>query len=232
MNTNAVAKNYCSLTPEERFRLILAASGRGDATERERLVNASGRITLTMTDHAPFVFAFRSLELLMFIGLSDQAARYHEAIEKAINARLTDGADAPDLEASAEGEPNGTEEEPTAGTSHDDANEQPAWLRFLDRASVIGFALHTEAEGWKLFCERMNVPAFRLWEGLPGFNRLKRAFAEAEQVSFTPEELVLWHNECRPECKPEITVESLLSPTKLADGLEEWFRERVAWWGG
>jgi len=30
MNANAVAKHYGILTPEERFRLILAASGRGD----------------------------------------------------------------------------------------------------------------------------------------------------------------------------------------------------------
>lgn len=34
MNANAVAKHYAILTAEERFRLILAASGRGDAAER------------------------------------------------------------------------------------------------------------------------------------------------------------------------------------------------------
>src|SRR5262245_39764486 len=38
MNVNSVVNRYKNLTPEERFRLILAASGRGDESERDRLV--------------------------------------------------------------------------------------------------------------------------------------------------------------------------------------------------
>ena len=44
MNANAIAKNYSRLTPEERFHLILAASGRGDEAERDRLLHARMRI--------------------------------------------------------------------------------------------------------------------------------------------------------------------------------------------
>ena len=52
MNANAVARHYGKLTPEERFALILAAGGREEA-KQDRLINAGGRITLSMPDHAP-----------------------------------------------------------------------------------------------------------------------------------------------------------------------------------
>ena len=41
MTANTAAKLYSNLTPEERFRLILAAGGRNDDAERDRLVRAS-----------------------------------------------------------------------------------------------------------------------------------------------------------------------------------------------
>jgi hypothetical protein len=76
MNAKAVARHYGSLTPEERFRLILAASARGDEAERDRLANASGRISLSVPDHSPYAHAFQELALLSFIELLDQAASY------------------------------------------------------------------------------------------------------------------------------------------------------------
>ena len=47
MKVPPLAKNYSLLTPEERFRLILAASGRGDVAERAQLGNAGRGITLS-----------------------------------------------------------------------------------------------------------------------------------------------------------------------------------------
>jgi hypothetical protein len=75
MNAKAIARYYSSaLTPEERFRLILAASERGDESERTRLVSTAPRITLTMPDHSPFAHAFHELSLLIFVELLDTAA--------------------------------------------------------------------------------------------------------------------------------------------------------------
>jgi hypothetical protein len=79
MKANAVARNYGCLTPEERFRLILAANGRGDDAERERLVNAGGRITLSMFDHAPLVDAFDEITLLVFVELLAEGSSYLES---------------------------------------------------------------------------------------------------------------------------------------------------------
>jgi hypothetical protein len=86
MNANAVVKNYGSLTPEERFRLILAASGRGDEAERDRLARAGRRITLSMPDHSPYGHAFQELALLTFVELLEDAARYHDANERSSDA--------------------------------------------------------------------------------------------------------------------------------------------------
>ena len=44
MNTNGIAKHYAQFTPEERFRLINAASDRGDEVERERLKDTGKRM--------------------------------------------------------------------------------------------------------------------------------------------------------------------------------------------
>jgi hypothetical protein len=53
IDTKALARHYDTLTPEERFGLILAAGSRGDQAERDRLVNSGGRIAHSMQDHAP-----------------------------------------------------------------------------------------------------------------------------------------------------------------------------------
>jgi hypothetical protein len=85
-DTKALARHYDHLTPEERFRLILAAGSRGDEAERDRLVNSGGRIALSMQDHAPYAHAFDELAFLIFIELLEEAARYLEAFAHADDA--------------------------------------------------------------------------------------------------------------------------------------------------
>jgi hypothetical protein len=65
VNANAVARHYSNLTAEERFRLILAAGASGDEAERDRLVSAGQRITLSVQDHAPYAHAFDELAFLV-----------------------------------------------------------------------------------------------------------------------------------------------------------------------
>ena len=98
-------------------------------------------------------------------------------------------------------------------------------------ALAAGFVLRTKAEGWKLFCERMNVPPFLLWERLPGFDRLRRALSLAEKAAFGNEEFVRWLNAVRRKGTPELTAVPL-TVERTAGGAAEMFRQRVAWWGG
>jgi hypothetical protein len=74
------------------------------------------------------------------------------------------------------------------------AGDRPAWQRFQEGAYAIGYVLRTKADGWKLFCERLNVPPYLLWEGLPGFERLQRALKLAELSAFDGAGMVRWLN--------------------------------------
>jgi len=80
MNATAVVKHYYLLTPEERFRLILAASGRGDEAERGRLGRSGAAKALSMPDHAPWALAFRELAQRAYLELLEEAARYLDAL--------------------------------------------------------------------------------------------------------------------------------------------------------
>lgn len=196
MNTGALARQYRELTPEERFRLIFAASGRGDNAERERLATTGQRIKLSVRDHMPYAQAFEEVATLFFAELLEEAGRYFDAFSRA-----------------------------------DDFGEGPAWERSIDLALAAGFMLRTKTAGWKLFCERLNVPPFLLWAGLPGFERLQRALDLAGRAAFKPEGFLCWMNRVRPAGKPELT-EFPLTPERLADATLQAYRARAAWWGG
>jgi hypothetical protein len=226
MNATALAKNYGSLTPEERFRLILAAGARGDDAERERLVKAGGRITLSMQDHAPYAHAFNELARLVFIELLEEAGRYLDAF-----ARSDDTRDLHGKNNEEEGSGDAADVEPDTPGVADEARARPAWQRALDLALAAGFVLRTKAEGWKLFCERLSVPPFVLWQQLPGFDRLQRALTLAERAAFAPEGFVRWLNRIRPAGEPERT-EVPLTVEGMADATGELFQARVEWWSG
>jgi hypothetical protein len=229
MKAPPLAKNYKCLTPEERFRLILAASGRGDEAERDRLAHAGERIALSFQDHAPYGQAFGELSLLTFIELLEEAASYQEGFAIANDTRDTCGAD------EDEEESDDTCEETDAPADDDaaqeDASQEPACVRALDLALASGYMLRTKANGWKLFCERLNVPPFLLWEEFPGFDRVQRALALAEKAAFVPEGFLVWLNRVRPKGEPEYTAVPL-TVEGVADSNAEAFRHRVHWWAG
>lgn len=226
MKAPPLAKNYGCLSPEERFRLILAAHGRGDEAERDRLVRAGDRIHLSMQDHAPHADAFNELAMLMFIELLEEAALYHDAFERC-HQEEPEGSE----EAEGKRDPDG-EADANAGEDHAATNPDcSTWDRYFDLFLASGYELRAELEGWKLFCEKLNIPPFLLWEVLPGFDRLQRALALAEKAAFTPEGFLRWLNRIRPAGQPELTTVPLTAEA-VAKAAEEAFRKRVEWWGG
>lgn len=231
---NAIGRHYGRLTPEERFRLIVAAGVRNDPAERDRLLSAGQPITLRMPDHAPFGHAFHELLLLVFIELLDAAAAYLDAFHQA------DAYEPPDTdEVEGEEETDEADEAPAdagaADTGTADAEPGRDGWSLAERrfrvALASGFLLKVKADGWKLFCERLNLPPFAGWSSLPGLERLQHALKLAEQAAFVPEGMLRWLNEVRPTGTPEIT-DVALTPEITAAGIERLFRERVAWWGG
>jgi hypothetical protein len=219
MKAAPLAKNYKCLTPEERFRLILAASGRGDDTERDRLAHGGGKITLSLPDHAPYAQAFNDLAFLTFIELLEEAAHYQEAF--ALTDKFGDDEDEEESE-------DGSEE---TDAQVDEGPKEPVWSRALDIALAAGYMLRTKANGWKLFCERLNVPPLLIWEIHPGFERVQRALALAEKAAFNAEGFLRWLNRVRPKGAPELTTVPLTAEG-VADANAKAFRHRVEWWGG
>jgi hypothetical protein len=235
MNTKGIAKNYEHLTALERFCLILAASGRGDETEHERLVRASQTITMSMPDHSSFAHAFTELSYLTFMELLEEAARYRDAFARQHDAPIGSSDAAPDEKDHSESESGETGEKLDVSSEEESASESvddhSAWLRSLDLALAAGYVFRTKAEGWKLFCEGLHVPPFLLWECLPGWERLQQTLALAEQAAFEPEGFLAWLNRIRPKGKPELR-EVPLRVEAIAKTNEEIFQERVGWWGG
>jgi hypothetical protein len=245
MNTNVLAKHYARLTPEERFRLILAAGARGDEAEQHRLQHAGQRLTLRMPDHSPWAHAFDELAGMVFLEILEEAAKHHDAFEcwgdageVWSNARGTDEnrvdededvADDPD---SMPVEANGT------GITSANSDEGDFQARMFDLYLAQGFILKTKIAGWKLFCERLSIPAFAVWQWFPGFQRLQHALQLLEDnefrpaPAFRPEGMLRWLSRIRPKGAPEPSLENLISPERFADDLDKVFRQRVAWWGG
>lgn len=232
MNSNILAKNYTNLTPEERFRLILAAGARRDEAEQDRLTRAGQRLTLQMPDHAPYAHAFHEIATLIYIELLEDAAFCNEAWIRADDPREFPDDPGDDQEEEAdEGSPE-AEAKDAVAPAEDNHRKRPIWQRTLDVALATGYMLKIKADGWKLFCERLNLPPLLLWEEFPGFNRLQGALDMAEQAVFTPEGFLRWLNDVRPEGEPEHTEEVLWTVEEMADATEKVFRKRVAWWSG
>jgi hypothetical protein len=229
MNANALARNYGRLTPEERWRLIVAAEARGDAAEENRLADAAQRLHFSSPDFSPYGKAFFEVALVTFIELLDEAARCDEFW---LRADAFDPFD-DDEDEVEDGDEDGDEpgaHEGAVGVK-DGARKRPAWQRSRDIALASGFVLRTKADGWKLFCERLSIPPFGWWEGLPGLDRLQRVLALTEKLAYSPEDMLRWLRRTRGTGKPEAQRVGL-TPEGCAAGFEAIWRKRVEWWGG
>ncbi len=213
MKTNPLAGNYKYLTPEERFRLILAADGRGDDAETERLARAGGRLELSMSDHAPYAHAFQQLHLLTFLELLEESNGYIESL-----TRAKDAGDEADRQA-----------DETGAVESADDHADDRFEKLLDGALAAGFLLRAKVGGWTQFCEQMQIHPFLQWESLPGFGRLKRALALAEDFAFTAEEFLEWLNGLLSMSAQELTG---VSAEEVTAEYEEAFRCGVQRWGG
>jgi hypothetical protein len=95
----------------------------------------------------------------------------------------------------------------------------------------FGYILKANVDGWKMFCEKLNIPPFMLWEDLPGFERLQIALTLTEKAAFRPVGFLKWVNRIRPEGEPELSKLHLVAEEE-AIRIEKAFRQRVRWWSG
>jgi len=219
VSAKALSNHYSQLTAEERFRLIWAASDRGDDAERDRLRNSSPRITFSTVDFSPYVDAFTELAMVVFAELVEEAAKFRDAFDHWSDGEMFDHAVGKKRKARRK----------RADDVHD---------RCQDLFLAQGFLLKVKANGWKLFCERLGISPFGLWQYLPGFERLKRNLDAVEGThdrpgpAFSLVGMAKWLKRIRPADKPEVNEADILTAEKCADLLEVLFRERAKWCGG
>src|SRR5262249_15393292 len=93
---------------------------------------------------------------------------------------------------------------------------------------AVATILQLRAAGWNLFLGRFGLPPFTTWLDLPGFERLERALAVAEQDHLSPEDFLAWANRNRPAWAPLLTEPTRwMTPQGQADAFEEKFHELV-----
>jgi hypothetical protein len=247
MTAHRFARHYPALTPEERFKLVVAAVDRDDEADRARLVAAAERRTFQMPDYAPFIDAYHDLVFASFPHLLDAAAEFLErywmgdlSVDDERDAAVNGREASPDKRGSGVeptardgAEPGGANGEASnLDPFADERRKRPTRVRQLELAYVAGFILKVQVAGWKLFCERLNVPPFAFFKGLPGFERLERALKLAEKTAFEPADILKWLNRrCRSGAQ-RATLESIISPESYARQCDEAFREQVKSWGG
>jgi hypothetical protein len=223
MNTKLPPAVYDQLRPEERFRLILAAGGRRDEAERDRLVRAGQRLVLSFPDHAPWSHAFQEVALLTMLELLDAAAWYLEMLAQSQIVATKGDDEMTDEELMADDE--------DGDVKAVDARDLRRHRRFIELSLSAGYVLKTRAEGWALFCQRLGVPPLLLWTELPGFDILQGALTLAEKAAFTAEGFLKWLKRTRRPEMPKMT-EVPLTIEGLARAKDEMYRARAAWWGG
>jgi len=213
---------YGLLSPEERFRLILAAGDRGDMVERDRLVAAGGRIELSFKEHAPWSLAFQELALSVFMEFVEYASEQRQYLDWLDQVGQPPSGDVDDQ---------GEEDD-----SEFPEDKQREWL--WDMALAQGFILKTSAAGWRMFCEQLNLPPYAVWKLLPGFERLERSLRAVEGseswpgAAFAPEGMVEFFRRHRPSGEPAPTLEAILTPERYAKELDGYFRKRARDNGG
>jgi len=234
MNTKPLANLYAELTPEERFRLIMAANARGDEGERDRLANAGQRITMSMSAHSPYARAFEELNFAIYIELLDQAAEFLDAYARAENALRVVEDKKPKRKKTKAMTSN--EEQSVAEYPENAGAKPPRWVRSLALVHALGFFFKLNLAGWQLFCARWNVAPIAWWDhgSYPGLDRLKStsAMANGGLAYPTPADMVRWMNTVRPAGDPEVTEANIMTTEWIADRYEADFRELVRWWGG
>jgi hypothetical protein len=211
MTLRSIESSYAYLKPEERFRLIMAARGRDDEVERERLARSGRRIMLSMQDHAPYTNAFKELALHVYIELLDHVARFEFAIASVRLRRAT----MPD-----------DRDDPAETMAEEDPSECPA-----ECLQAAGYIVHTYANGWRLFCENRAIPPFVSWENLSGYERIQTRLSQAEKVAYSSEEFVAWLNSVKPEDDPELHTNPYTAEG-IAQQLDEAFAFVARWSGG
>jgi hypothetical protein len=180
VNTKGIARHYDHLTPRERLPLIIAASVRGDVTERERLIQSAPRAGYRLPDYHGLADGLQLLVLLHLGELLDLAARLWRA-----SLPLTDPDDCPGNE----------------------GKERKA--RALGTVRMFAYLFTVSLDGWNRFCSDLKVEPPGLLKHLPGWATVNLSTNAARRVAFSQEEATAWLRKDEGEEEEVATAETV-----------------------
>jgi hypothetical protein len=166
MNSNFLAKHYNGFTPHERLSLIMAAEERGDETERNRLEQTAPWVMCHASHHFRLTLALHLISNQHYMELLSLAAQYLQAIL----APWDDGAEW---------------QERYEENADDFASDEPVFFGLTrDLPFMFGFTIKTLLAGWRLFCEKLQIPPDAPWESLPGYETVRQAEKLTESFAY------------------------------------------------
>jgi hypothetical protein len=160
MNTTGLARYYESLSPRERFPLMVAARLRGDDVEAERLVRSAPMQAFAVANYHGLAGAMGELSLLHLCRLLDGAARLGQAegLLASLRRYVKD---------------------------RDRRQQREFQIAFDARLEAYSFLVAREA--WERFCAELHLDPEALLRILPGYATVQVAAASARVLAFSPE---------------------------------------------
>jgi hypothetical protein len=214
MNTNDLAKHYDQLTARERLPLILAASARADAVERQRLLDSAPRVRFEAPHHFRLADALFEAAHFHLITLLDLAATYWQWWGLWGWHCLRDE----------------TEKDNSGGRGkRAAAAARTKEARIYNLTRYHAFLFVTHVDGWKQFCAELSIDAAALRNDMPGWRTVTRTEGAARELAFARDDAMMF---MLSEAIDEQGVEAEdlhVAPVPTAAGLaREWHAIRTA----
>jgi hypothetical protein len=160
MTTKQLARYYPTLTPWERLPLIVAASLRGDAVEREQMVRSAPRHGFRVPDYWGLAEGLDELAKLYLLAQLDLAAVYWR-----FSALL--------------------DQEPRARPSRPERQQDERPWQLLE---MLCYTFVVRADGWRLLCREMHIDPEDYLKDLPGVDAVQQMEPLARLLAFDAEE--------------------------------------------
>ena len=210
MNSNNLTKLYDQLTARERLSLLVAASARGDAVDRQRLHGSAPRLRLEAPHHYGLGTALIEAADFHLLSLLELAASYwqwwglwgwHGQRRQSKTVQVPGG----------------------AGDAVDAPARDTEGFRLYCMVRYQAFLFLTHVEGWKQFCCEMSIDPVMLLECLPGWDMVIRTEAQAREQAFTPEDAAMFLLSETPLAEEPAAEEFELPQVLTVEGLaQDW----------
>jgi hypothetical protein len=160
MNTTSLARQYDALTPWERLPLIVAAEGRGDEVECERLAHSAPRVSFCVANCWGLVQGLDLIAKQYLLGQLDLAEVYW---------RVMSVLDQPPL---------------PGQTRRETKREERLWRA----VEVLAYRIVVQADGWREFCRQLQMDPDALLKDLTGREAVRHIETLARDLACTSKE--------------------------------------------